>query len=92
LAGGLVFLNLHHHRNHNLFHPAITIKPESRSWRTIMQGFGSGSGEELAGKSGDKSHAVQTLRAGRAATNFAPAFGLRVLEHRLVPHGNNASL
>jgi hypothetical protein len=57
-----------------------------------MQGFGSGSGEEWAGKSGDKSHAVQTLRDGRAAPNFAPAFGLRVLEHRFAPHGNDASL
>ena len=68
------------------------LQPEFRSWRAIMQGFGSGSGEEWAGKSGDKSHAVQTLRAGRAAPNFAPAFGLRVLEHRLAPHGNDASL
>jgi hypothetical protein len=64
----------------------------SGSWRAMTQGFGGGSGEEWAGKSGDKSHAVQTLRVGRAASNFAPAFGLRVLEHRFVPHGNDASL
>jgi hypothetical protein len=57
-----------------------------------MRGFGSGSGEEWAGKSGDKAHAVQALRVGRAAPNFAPAFGLRVLEHRFAPHGNDASL
>ena len=44
------------------------------------------------GKSGDKSHAVPTLRAGRVALNLAPAFGLRVLEHRFAPHGNDASL
>ena len=57
-----------------------------------MQGFGSGLGEEWSGKSGDKSHAVQTLRVGWAAPNFAPAFGLRVLEHRFAPHGNDVSL
>jgi hypothetical protein len=68
------------------------IQPESRSWQAIMQGLGGGSGEEWAGKSGDKSHAVQTLRVGRAASNFAPAFGLRVLEHRFAPHGIDASL
>jgi hypothetical protein len=67
-------------------------KPEFGSWRAIIQGFGSGSGDERAGKSGDKSHAVQTLRVGRAASNFAPAFGLRVLEHRFAPHGIDASL
>jgi hypothetical protein len=67
-------------------------KPEFRSWRAMMRGFGSGSGEEWAGKSGDKSHAVQALRVGRAAPNFAPAFGLRVLEHRFAPHDNDASL
>jgi len=39
------------------------------------------------GNSGDKSHAVQTFRVGRAAPNFAPAFGLRVLEHRFMLHG-----
>jgi len=69
-----------------------SFKPEFRSWRGIMQGFGSGSGDAGAGKSGDKSHAVQTLRIGRTAPNFAPAFGLRVLEHRFAPHGNDASL
>ena len=51
-----------------------------------MPGFGGGSGEEWSGKSGDKSHAVQTLRVGRAAPNLASAFGLCVLEHRFAPH------
>jgi hypothetical protein len=68
------------------------LTPEFRSWRAIMPGIGGGSGKEWAGKSGDKSHAVQTLRVGRAAPNLAPAFGLRVLEHRFAPHGNDASL
>jgi hypothetical protein len=40
------------------------------------------------GNSGDKSHAVKALRVGRVAPNFAPAFELRVLEHRFVPPGN----
>jgi len=44
-----------------------------------------------AGNSGDQSPAVQALRVGRAAPNFAPAFGLRVLEHRFVPHGNKVT-
>ena len=44
-----------------------------------------------AGNGGDKSHAVQALRFGRVAPNFAPASGLRVLEHRFVPHGNEVS-
>ena len=44
-----------------------------------------------AGNSGDKSHAVQTLRVGRAAPNFAPAFGLRVLEHRFGPPGHEVT-
>ena len=68
------------------------IYPEIRSWRANMRVFGSGSGGEWAGKSGDKSHAVQTLRDGRAVPNFAPAFGLHVLEHRFAPHGNDAPL
>jgi len=33
----------------------------------------------------------RTLRVGRAAPNFAPAFGLRVLEHRFVPRGNEVT-
>ena len=57
-----------------------------------MQGIGGGSGEEWSGKSGDKSHAVQTLRVDRAASNIATAFGLRVLEHRFAPRGSDASL
>ena len=56
-----------------------------------MRGIGSGSGEEGSGKSGDKSHAVQALRVGRVALNFAPAFGLRLLEHRFVSHGNEVT-
>jgi hypothetical protein len=41
--------------------------------------------------SGDKSPAVQTHCVGRAAPNFAPAFGLRVLKHRFVPHGHEVT-
>jgi hypothetical protein len=57
-----------------------------------MRGIGGGSGEEWSGKSGDKSHGVQTLRVDRAAPDCAPAFGLRVLEHRFAPRGSDASL
>ena len=66
-------------------------KPETRSWRTLAPDFGGGSGGMWAGNSGDKSHAVQTLRVGRAAPNFAPAFGLRVLEHRFGPPGHEVT-
>jgi len=45
-----------------------------------------------AGNSGDKSPAVQALRVGRVAPNFAPAFGLRVLEHRFGPHGHEVTV
>ena len=70
----------------------MSIYAESRSWRAIMLGIGSGSSEVWSGKSGDKSHAVQTLRVDRVAPNIAPAFGLRVLEHRFAPHGSDAPL
>jgi len=53
--------------------------------------FGGGAGGMWTGNSGDKSHAVQALRVGRAAPNFAPAFGLRVLEHRFVPRRNEVT-
>ena len=53
--------------------------------------FGGGAGGMWTGNSGDKSHAVQALRVGRAAPNFAPAFGLRVLEHRFVPPGHEVT-
>ena len=70
----------------------LNIQPVFRDWRAIMQGIVNGSGGEWSGKSGDKSHAVQTLRVDRAAPYFAPAFGLRVLQHRFARHGNDASL
>jgi hypothetical protein len=47
-----------------------SIKTESRDWRAIKQGFGSGAGEEWSGKSGDKSRAVRTLRVDSAAPNL----------------------
>jgi len=56
-----------------------SIKPETRSWRTLAPDFGGGSGGTWAGNSGDKSPVVQTFRVGRAAPHFAPAFGLREL-------------
>jgi len=66
-------------------------KSKARIWQTLAPDFGGKSGGMGAGNSGDKSHAVQTLRVGRAAPNFAPAFGLRVLEHRFVPHGSEVT-
>jgi hypothetical protein len=46
---------------------------------------GGGSVEWRAGSSGDQSRAVQNSSSWPETFNVAPAFGLRVLEHRFVP-------
>ena len=69
----------------------VWLKPEPRSWRTRAQDCGGGLGGMWGETAAINRTQSRRFRVDRAAPNFAPAFGLRVLEHRFVPHGNEVT-